>query len=67
MNVLDTAINQKYSKYRLNQDADGIFVTVEEKRQNGTLYRRSVLSNKIEGKYTTRTVTTYDAAGIDCG
>ena len=51
------------SLYRSGKDSNGIFVTLEWKRANGTLAKKSVLSGGTSPKYTTRTVTYYDAAG----
>lgn len=47
-----------------NKDAEGIFTTVSSYRKSDdTLYQQSLLSGGTSPKYTTRTVTTFDADG----
>lgn len=48
---------------RTNKDGNDIFTTVDHKRDDGTKYRRSVLSGGSSPAYTTRTVTYYAADG----
>jgi hypothetical protein len=52
-----------YKTYRTNKDAEGIYTTIEHKRQDGTLAIRSVLSGGTTPLYTTRTLTYYDTNG----
>ena len=63
MSILDQAIKHKRSKYKSAPDGTGIYTVVDEKRQNGTLYKKSTLSNKVNGRYTTRTVQSYAPDG----
>lgn len=53
----------RYSTFKTNKDENSIFVTVQVKRRNGTLYLTSVLSGGNSPRYTTRTVTEYDYNG----
>ena len=46
-----------------NLDANGIYKQVDYKREDGTLYIRSVLSGGTSPNYTTRTITIYDTNG----
>ena len=51
------------SMYRSGKDANGVFTTLEFKRTNGTLFKKSVLSGGASPKYTTRTVSYYNTDG----
>lgn len=51
------------STYRSDKDASGVFVTIDRRRIDGTLFKRSVLSGGTSPTYTTRTVTYYAADG----
>lgn len=58
---------KSYRKSRSGKDitADDTFTTVEYKRRDGTLAKKSVLSNKnTSGLYTTQTTTYYEADGV---
>jgi hypothetical protein len=55
--------NRDYRVYKTNKDAEGIFTTVEYKRNDGTLAIRSVLSGGTTPRYTTRTITYYAENG----
>lgn len=57
------AINDEYNVFGSTPDADGIYTVVDYKRKDNSLYLRSTLSNKVDGKYTTVTVGQYDASG----
>lgn len=46
-----------------NKDSNGIYTQVDYKREDGTLYMRSVLSGGTSPQYTTRTITIYDTDG----
>lgn len=59
----NTAHGEIANMYRSGKDANGIFVTLEYKRTDGTLFKKSVLSGGTSPKYTTRTVTYYAANG----
>jgi hypothetical protein len=60
--VADKLANYKVTKS--GKDANGIFTTVEYRRQDNTLFLRSVLSNPdANGKYQTDTWTYYDTDG----
>lgn len=48
---------------RLSKDANDIFTEIRYKRQDGTLFKKSVLSGGTSPKYTTRTVTFYASNG----
>lgn len=54
---------RNYRMYRSGKDANGVFTTVEWKRNDGTLAIKSVLSGGTSPKYTTRTLTYYDTNG----
>lgn len=56
--------NASLTTDRLAKDANGIFVEVEQKRPDGTLFKKSVLSGGTSPEYTTRTVTFYEADGV---
>jgi hypothetical protein len=58
-----TAHGEIANVYRSDKDANGVFVTLEYKRTDGTLFKKSVLSGGTSPQYTTRTVTYYDADG----
>ncbi|WDU82261.1 hypothetical protein [Caloramator sp. Dgby_cultured_2] len=45
------------------KDSNGIYTQVNYKREDGTLYMRSVLSGGTSPQYTTRTITVYDTDG----
>ena len=51
------------SMYRSNKDANDIYTTIEWKRPDGKLAKKSVLSGGTSPKYTTRAVTYYEADG----
>lgn len=56
---------KKLKKERSIKDNKGVFTTVTYKRKNdNTLYAKSVLSGGISPQYTTRTVTFYDVTGV---
>lgn len=59
----DSRLDHDLSTYRLNLDSTGLYTTIEYKRANGTLARRSVLSGGSAPEYTTRTETTYKSDG----
>lgn len=46
-----------------NKDSNGIYTQVDYKREDETLYMRSVLSEGTSPQYTTRTITIYDIDG----
>ena len=48
---------------RSGKDAEDIFTTVEKYRLDGSLFSRSVLSGGTSPRYTTRTLTEYEANG----
>lgn len=48
---------------RSGKDEEGIFVTLEWKRPDATLFKKSVLSGGASPSYTTRTVTYYESDG----
>jgi hypothetical protein len=50
------------STYKSNKDTFGIFTTIEWKRQDGTLYKKSVLSGTAP-YYDTKVITYYDNSG----
>lgn len=52
-----------YRTYKTNKDANGIFTTIEQRRNDNTLAIRSVLSGGTSPLYTTRTITYYDTNG----
>lgn len=49
---------------RLNKDANDIYTEIQYKRSDATLHKKSVLSGGTSPKYTTRTVTYYQADGV---
>lgn len=51
------------SLYRSDKDSNGVYTTLQWKRADGNLAKKSVLSGGTSPKYTTRTVTYYNAAG----
>lgn len=59
----DSRLDHDLSTYRLNLDSMGLYTTIEYKRANGTLAKRSVLSGGTTPEYTTRTETTYKSDG----
>jgi hypothetical protein len=73
-NILDTnvagnllgQINElkNYTTLKSGKDTEGIFVTYQRKRYDGTLLMQSVLSGGTTPLYTTRTETWYGADGI---
>jgi len=60
---LQVADEVSASFYRLFPDANGVYTTLEFKRRNGTLLKRSVLSGGTSPEYTTRTETLYGTNG----
>lgn len=56
-------LDETVSLYRTNKDAFDIFTTIEWKRADGTLLKKSLLSGGTAPAYTTRTVTYYAANG----
>lgn len=46
-----------------NKDSNGIYTQVDYKREDNTLFMRSVLSGGTSPQYTTRTITIYDTDG----
>lgn len=65
MSAEDKDALQSMSKYRSGYDAAAqVYTTVDYKRKNGTLYMRSVLSNKVNGRYTVDTRTYYATDGV---
>ncbi len=60
----DILITQKLSTERLNKDSNGIFAEFRVRRADGTLFKKSVLSGGASPKYTTQTVTYYQADGV---
>lgn len=69
LNKIETGIKEAHEKiedyrmYKSSKDTNGIFTTVDYKRQDGTLYAKSVLSGGTSPSYTTRTVTYYATNG----
>lgn len=51
------------SFYRSGLDDGGVYTIVEEKRKNGTLSKRAVLSGGTSPEYTTRTETWFGLDG----
>lgn len=47
-----------------SKDSNGIYTQVDYKREDGTLYMRSVLSGGVSPQYATRIITIYDTDGI---
>lgn len=52
------------SIYRLSEDSNNIFVELDFKRADGTMFKKSVLSGGTSPSYTTRTETYYAADGV---
>lgn len=53
-----------YSLYKTNKDANGIYTTVEFKRLDGTLSKRSILSTPdANGNYQTQNILYFDTDG----
>jgi hypothetical protein len=52
-----------FKVYKSGKDANGVFTTVEYKRQDDTLAVRSVISGGTSPNYTTRTITYYGLNG----
>jgi hypothetical protein len=64
MSPVDKDFLQSMSKYRSGYDPElQLYTIVEYKRKDGTRYMRSVLSNKVNGRYTVRTETYYATNG----
>lgn len=65
MDLIDAQLAQMEcrSTIKSNKDTEGIFTTIEYKRQDNTLYMKSVLSGGTSPQYTTRTETYYEADG----
>lgn len=61
---VDDSVMNELSKYRLNIDANSIATEIRYKREDATLFKKSVLSGGTSPLYTTRTVTYYEADGI---
>lgn len=59
----DVAIGPPLSVVRSNEDANGLFVTIQHFRADNTLYKTSNLSGGTSPNYTTRTVVYYEADG----
>jgi hypothetical protein len=58
-------VPQVFNVYRLNKDVNGVFREVQYKRTNGTLWKKSVLSNPdAKGNYQTQTITYYSSDGV---
>ncbi|WP_220702322.1 phage tail protein [Bacillus sp. PK3_68] len=56
---------ERFVTKRSSKNANGIFLTVEKKRKDGTLFMRAEFSEpNADGNPTVRTVTTYAADGI---
>lgn len=53
-----------FKVYKSGKDANGVFTTIEYKRQDDTLAIKSVLSGGTSPTYTTRTITYYGLDGI---
>lgn len=49
---------------RTDQDVNDVFTKISFFRLDGTLYKKSVLSDGSSPKYTTRTITYYKADGV---
>jgi hypothetical protein len=58
-----TSNSLRLSVYWLNKDINGIFTEMDYKREDGTLFMKSVSSGGTSPNYTTRTETYYDADG----
>lgn len=52
------------STYKLSPDANGIFTEIQNKRADGSLYLKSILSGGTSPNYTTRTETEYGLNGV---
>lgn len=52
------------NRYRTGKDSEGVFTTIEWKREGGTLAKKSVLSGGTSPQYATRTVYYYALDGI---
>lgn len=63
INVNLNSLSEKLSLYYSGKDSNGIFTTLEWKRSDATLAKKSVLSGGTSPKYTARTVTFYAADG----
>lgn len=64
MDAVDKDSMQSLRKYRSGYDATSqVYTTVEYKRKDGTLFMRSVLSNKVGNNYTVDTRTYYATNG----
>lgn len=65
MTDVNAAVGNGLNKYKSNKDEREIFTTIEWKRTNGTLAKKSVMSNPdIDGYYQTQTIDYYDASGL---
>jgi hypothetical protein len=53
-----------FSTYRVHEDENGIFQSIEWKRTDGTLAKKSTLSGGTSPLYEKRIVTHYDTDGI---
>lgn len=62
--VFQNAILNNLTTLRFNKDDNDIFTEIQFKREDETLFKKSVLSGGISPQYTTRTVTYYDEDGI---
>lgn len=49
---------------RSGKDSEGIYVILDYKRADGTLFKKSTLSGGTSPEYTTRTVDFYDTDGV---
>lgn len=58
-----TAINETLSSYASGKDSNGKYTTIEWKRKDGTLFKKSVLSELVGDNYTVQTITWYDTNG----
>lgn len=55
--------DEAMSLYKLNKDSFGLFTELQWKRADGTLAKKSVLSNGVPPNYTTKTVTYFENDG----
>lgn len=62
-NKLSLHAIKDYNVVASSPDVDGIYTVVDYKRSDDTVYLRSTLSNKVNGRYATVTLGQYDAAG----
>jgi hypothetical protein len=62
--TVDKIRHDVYGTYKTNKDSNGVFVTTEKKRKDGTLFMRSVLSGGTSPQYSIRTETYYEADGV---